>query len=379
LHSRLRDAKVLVWFAPEDIKGGVKLYEQIEQAIQIHDRLLVVLSENSLQSEWVMTEIRKAREVEKRENRRKLFPIRLVDFEQIKNWRYPDADGGKDLAVEVREYFIPDFSTWKDHDSFEKAFERLLRDLREAEGVKGAEMNGAQSEPQIKKAIEDGEISVGETTHTYKPDSLDELRSRLTAEQRIILNTISLHYLDDRRKPEWIRSGILRLRLGEGYDESKVRSIITPLGGSVVYETTFVGNGTRYVLTMLGFLLTERGEEIEIVFAKHLEYVCQRFMDTDGAGERVVLSDMAEKQELTSDQLNLLRRVIDLSDFRGDGGNDGYSPPHCVDKLVGVADLRAYVREHEFSKFDPHTPIIHGPFGYRGVEMPSNVGSQFNP
>jgi uncharacterized protein YjbI with pentapeptide repeats len=136
LHSRLRDAKIRVWFAPEDIKGGVKLYDQIERAIQLHDRLLVVLSENSLRSEWVMTEIRKAREAEKRENRRKLFPIRLVDFEQIRQWRCFDADSGKDLAVEVREYFIPDFSNWKDHDSFEKAFERLLRDLREAEDAK---------------------------------------------------------------------------------------------------------------------------------------------------------------------------------------------------------------------------------------------------
>jgi hypothetical protein len=136
LHSRLRDAKVRVWFAPEDIKGGVKLYDQIERAIQLHDRLLIVLSENSLQSEWVMTEIRKAREAEKRENRRKLFPIRLADFGQIRQWNCFDADSGKDLAVEVREYFIPDFSNWKDHDSFEKAFERLLRDLREAEDAK---------------------------------------------------------------------------------------------------------------------------------------------------------------------------------------------------------------------------------------------------
>jgi hypothetical protein len=136
LHSRLRDAKVRVWFAPEDIKGGVKLYDQIERAIQVHDRLLLVLSDNSLQSEWVMTEIRKAREAEKTENRRKLFPIRLADFDQIRNWRCPDADGGKDLAVEVREYFIPDFSNWKNHDSFEKAFERLLRDLRDAEDAK---------------------------------------------------------------------------------------------------------------------------------------------------------------------------------------------------------------------------------------------------
>lgn len=48
-------------------------------------------------------------------------------------WRRFDADTGKDLAKEVREYFIPDFSNWKEHDAFERAFERLLRDLRAEE------------------------------------------------------------------------------------------------------------------------------------------------------------------------------------------------------------------------------------------------------
>ena len=42
-----------------------------------------------------------------------------------------DADTGKDLAVEVREYFTPDFSNWKAHDSFEAAFARLQKDLKE--------------------------------------------------------------------------------------------------------------------------------------------------------------------------------------------------------------------------------------------------------
>ena len=135
LHSRMREANMRVWFAPEDLKGGEKLHEQLFKAIQIQDRLLVVLSENSIQSEWVMTEIRKAREVEKKEKRRKLFPIRLTDFETLRNWTCFDADTGKDLAVEVREYFIPDFSNWKDHDSFESAFARLKKDL-EAENSK---------------------------------------------------------------------------------------------------------------------------------------------------------------------------------------------------------------------------------------------------
>ncbi len=133
LYSRMRDEKLRVWFAPEEMKGGQKLYEQIERAIQLHDRLLLVLSESSMQSEWVITEIQRARETEMKEGRRKLFPITIVEFDKVKAWRRFDADTGKDLAKEVREYFIPDFSDWKDHDAFEKAFERLLRDLRAEE------------------------------------------------------------------------------------------------------------------------------------------------------------------------------------------------------------------------------------------------------
>jgi uncharacterized protein YjbI with pentapeptide repeats len=130
LHKRMRAAGLRVWFAPEDIKGGDKLYEQIDRAIQIHDRLLLVLSESSLQSEWVMTEIRRARKAEVNENRRKLFPIRLTDYETLKEWQCFDADVGKDLAVEVREYYIPDFSNWKIPNNFEKGFARMLSDLK---------------------------------------------------------------------------------------------------------------------------------------------------------------------------------------------------------------------------------------------------------
>jgi hypothetical protein len=32
-------------------------------------------------------------------------------------------------AREIREYFIPDFSNWKDHDAYKSAFDRLLKDL----------------------------------------------------------------------------------------------------------------------------------------------------------------------------------------------------------------------------------------------------------
>ncbi len=62
--------------------------------------------------------------------RRKLFPIRLFDFEALQDWECPDSRSGGDLAEEVRQYFIPDFTAWKEHDAFEAAFARLRRDLQ---------------------------------------------------------------------------------------------------------------------------------------------------------------------------------------------------------------------------------------------------------
>jgi hypothetical protein len=92
-------------------------------------KLLLVLSEHSIASTWVETEIYNARQTELRQQRRKLFPIRLTDMDTLRAWRCFDADIGKDLAREVRDYYIPDFSNWKNHDAFELAFARLLRDL----------------------------------------------------------------------------------------------------------------------------------------------------------------------------------------------------------------------------------------------------------
>ena len=133
LHARMRAANLRVWFAKDDMKAGEELHEQIFRAIQIQDKLLLVLSENSMKSEWVMSEIRRARRVEREEDRRKLFPIRLISFSEIMKWECFDADSGMDLAVELRQYYIPDFSKWKDHDAFEAEFLKLFNALQDTE------------------------------------------------------------------------------------------------------------------------------------------------------------------------------------------------------------------------------------------------------
>jgi len=121
---------VRCWVAPHDIKGGGKIHEQIDEAIRLHDRLLLILSEHSMSSEWVKTEMAKACKRETREGKWVLFPVRLVGFERLRDWESFDADTGKDSAREIREYFIPDFSRWKEHDSYQAGLGRLVGDLK---------------------------------------------------------------------------------------------------------------------------------------------------------------------------------------------------------------------------------------------------------
>ncbi len=134
LYADLQANHVRCWFAPHDIQGGKKIHEQIDEAIRLHDKLLLILSPDSIKSTWVETEIARARKREVTDERRVLFPVRLVDFATFKNWECFDAASGKDSAREIREYFIPDFSDWKNHDSYQKAFQRLLTDLKAEKG-----------------------------------------------------------------------------------------------------------------------------------------------------------------------------------------------------------------------------------------------------
>lgn len=130
LYARMKRERLRVWFAPENVKGGQRLHEQLFEAIRLHDKLLLVLSQHSMASSWVKTEIKRARAREHQEKRQVLFPIRLVSMAEIRSWECFDADSGQDMAAEIREYYIPDFSEWMDSTKFESAFGQLLRDLR---------------------------------------------------------------------------------------------------------------------------------------------------------------------------------------------------------------------------------------------------------
>ena len=53
LYADLQSKGVRCWFAPEDLKIGDKFRVEIDSAIRVRDKLLIILSEQSIASDWV--------------------------------------------------------------------------------------------------------------------------------------------------------------------------------------------------------------------------------------------------------------------------------------------------------------------------------------
>jgi hypothetical protein len=122
LHADLPSHNVRCWFAPVDLKWGERIRTGIDEAIRLHDKLLLILSKSSVASGWVEREVKTARAKERNEKSTVLFPVRVdkAVFESPFDW-----------ATEIRhERNIGDFTGWKNHDDYERAFSRLLRDLK---------------------------------------------------------------------------------------------------------------------------------------------------------------------------------------------------------------------------------------------------------
>src|SRR6266487_1674576 len=60
LHNDFQQEGVRCWFAPEDMDIGDKIRQRIEESIRLYDKLLLILSEHSINSSWVAYEVERA-------------------------------------------------------------------------------------------------------------------------------------------------------------------------------------------------------------------------------------------------------------------------------------------------------------------------------
>jgi hypothetical protein len=107
--------------AHDDAFVGARIREELETAIHTQDKLLLVLSQNSIASQWVEYEVEAAIARENREKRDILFPITIDDevFTTKKAW----------AATLRRQRHIGDFRNSRTTESYVTGLRRLLSDL----------------------------------------------------------------------------------------------------------------------------------------------------------------------------------------------------------------------------------------------------------
>ena len=121
IEGDLKAKGVRFWRDIHDAVAG-RLETQIDRAIRQNPTFLLVLSERSVESDWVEHEVRKARELEKEIRRDVICPVALD--ESWKTCRWPAR-----LREQIQEYNILDFSNWHNDDFFARQFNKLIEGL----------------------------------------------------------------------------------------------------------------------------------------------------------------------------------------------------------------------------------------------------------
>ena len=109
------------WRDIHDTKAK-KMDRQIDHATCQNAMVVLVLSENSLNSDWVEREVQSTRGLEKELGREILYPVALDDSGL-------DSRGPKRVVEQLTEYNILDFAGWKDESKFEGILRKLIDDL----------------------------------------------------------------------------------------------------------------------------------------------------------------------------------------------------------------------------------------------------------
>ncbi|MCP4248067.1 MAG: TIR domain-containing protein [bacterium] len=119
LYKSLQAKGVPVWLDRHDLVSG-RLDRQIVDAIRLNDIVLLVLSDSSVNSDWVDYELKAALKKEHAEHRDVLCPVALDAA-----WQHKTKDV---LWHKVRERNVLDFSKWRT-DAYAKQFDKLLKGL----------------------------------------------------------------------------------------------------------------------------------------------------------------------------------------------------------------------------------------------------------
>jgi|GEM_PF-3574462 len=181
--------------------------------------------------------------------------------------------------------------------------------------------------------------------------TLNELRALVTEDQRKVLNAIWRYQHDGNHN-------IPKITLCKqlNIDDASLQAILKGLSGDIIFSSSNSEVLRSYRLTYLGYLLAEKGEELEDLLARFLSNVRTQLNANPALNQLDLQTAMAAG--FSSEESSFLREMIYQTPFHGNGRPAGL--PRGIDEwysLPNLSDLRSYIQSDAMKNYDPENPI----------------------
>ncbi len=122
LHGDLQNEGIRCWLTPDNKKTGDRVKDLINEVNTADDKLLVILSNNSIDNKLIITEVEDVLAEERQRKQSILMPLKI-------NGDITSGDKAR-LNKILSEKYISDFTNWNKPNEYNIAFNELLENLK---------------------------------------------------------------------------------------------------------------------------------------------------------------------------------------------------------------------------------------------------------
>jgi hypothetical protein len=189
--------------------------------------------------------------------------------------------------------------------------------------------------------------------HDRPPKTFAGLRRWVNPIQQKLLDEIWQHFLETGDWP------IVRM-IHSRHDAKAVRSALSSLGGSIVWEENNQSGQEAYHLTLLGALLTTKGLDYQGLVAKFFEFQRGLFKDHPEK-QQVTAQEIGAALRLGTADIELLGRLLRLGNLSGGGKGDGtwtVGSMKEAEDFPSAGDLSGQVEEWVLRFYQSDLPVL---------------------
>ena len=169
--------------------------------------------------------------------------------------------------------------------------------------------------------------------------TLRDLRTSLTPTQRAIVNVL-FKFAQEHEGKHMPVIGLYDTFGGQ----KAVAEALSDLDDRVILKHPNNVGLQRYGLSFLGYLLCDRGEEIQDILVRYLEFVRSKLKD-DFELSRINFIDLKERANFSNEEFELFLSIFFNTPLHNGGGISGSGIPPNVNQWIIAKDLNRYLEE----------------------------------